>query len=358
METGTEPAVPEALEGTVISPREQPALSAFARAAVDAGTSAKTLRLYAAEWASFTAWCGEHGRVPLPATPETVTEYTAWCCYHRPLRDRGGAVIPDSAGISPPTARLALAAIRKAHENARLTVPYTKDALKVIKGYEKKLAQDRDPRARPRRVTPFTPENLAELTGPGLRGNQELIRLRDAALMYLDYSGATRISELVRVNVEDVRDEGDALVVAIYRLKNHTHSDVVIPQEHAPRTVAAIRDLIAALAEQGHVAGPLFPRISRTGKIGVPNYGPPDGRMTGFNAEKRIKLAAEAAGVEGRFTAHSGRRGFATRARQAGHDKLAITRHGNAWADNSTSVDVYIVEADARLLSPLRGVGV
>jgi hypothetical protein len=60
--------------------------------------------------------------------------------------------------------------------------------------------------------------------------------------------------------------------------------------------------------------------------------------------------------MEGRFTVHSGRRGFATQARLAGHDMLAIARHGG-WADNSTSLTKYIEEADGRRLNPLRGAG-
>ena len=69
-----------------------------------------------------------------------------------------------------------------------------------------------------------------------------------------------------------------------------------------------------------------------------------------------IRNAAREAGLEGKYTAHSGRRGIITQARLAGHDQLAIGRH-TGHADGSSSLMGYIEEVDRRRNSPLRGAG-
>src|SRR5215469_3037468 len=133
-----EPAVPEPIEGVIVRAPEPDELSEDTRAAVEAGTAESTLRKYAAHWKDFTGWCEEYGRTPLPATSNTVTEHVKWLCYDRPLRT------PN------------------------------KDL----------LSEARDPRAKPRRATPVTPATLAVLTGKGLEGEQDLIKVRDTALMW------------------------------------------------------------------------------------------------------------------------------------------------------------------------------
>ena len=37
--------------------------------------AAQTLKNYAADWKHFNAWCAEHGRRALPASPETTDFY-------------------------------------------------------------------------------------------------------------------------------------------------------------------------------------------------------------------------------------------------------------------------------------------
>lgn len=331
-------------------------LSAFARQAVDEGMSDSTRRKYAGDWRDFTQWCAESGRQPLPADPETLIEYTTYLCYHRPVRDRGGLIVPGAFGLSPSTVNRALSAIGYFHGLANIPYPRPKTATQVIRGYKKKLTEARDPRARPRKVTAITPKTLAEITGTGLEGAQELTRLRDAAMFYLNYAAATRASELVRVNIEDVREGEDCLIVAVYRMKTRTHSDVEIPEEGSPKTIAAIKRWIKVLAEHGRTVGPLFPRITKHGVIGG-GPGSPDGRIVEWSAGMRIKMAAEEAGLEGRYTVHSGRRGLATWARHNGADELDIGRHGG-WKDGSPALKGYIDDVDKSRRNPLRRAGI
>lgn len=334
-------------------------LSDAAREAVDAAMPANTRAAYERDLRQFAQWCADHGRSPLPATAETLTEYITWMCYSRPVTDRRGHVIPGRTGVAPATAQRAVAAIRTAHKKARIAPPWAEDAAGVIKGYARRLSDERDPRARPRQAFPMTPEHLAALTGPGLRGKQDLIRMRDTVMFFLDLHGATRASEIVLIDIEDVEDLPQGLDITVRRPKRKRSNQVKIPVEHAPECVRLTREWIQVLAEHGWTSGPLFPRIDKDGNIGAsPKPGAPDGRMTPTGAQYRIRLAREAAGLEDqRITFHSGRSGFATRARAAGHDRHDIAWQGD-WDPTSTAMDRYIRQVDPWIRSPLRGVGI
>ena len=156
-------------------------------------------------------------------------------------------------------------------------------------------------------------------------------------MLYLAYNTATRASELVRADIDGIAEHDWGLSVLLRRSKHGPFEDVPIPDEHAPAGVAAIRKWVAVLKDHGITSGPLFPRIDRAGVINPPRYrrGSPDGRISERQAERIVAAMAAEAGLEGRYTVHSARRGFATQARIAGHDKLAIARHGG-WADGST----------------------
>ncbi|GIH51632.1 hypothetical protein SAMN05421833_12946 [Microbispora rosea] len=71
-------AVPAVVDARPVHSAADLALSDAARAAVLAGMPESTRRAYARDWSAFTTWCAERGRVPLPATAETVTEYVTF----------------------------------------------------------------------------------------------------------------------------------------------------------------------------------------------------------------------------------------------------------------------------------------
>lgn len=344
----------------VITPADT--LSDHARQAVAAGKPPSTRRAYEHDWADFTAWCAQAGRQALPAAPETLVEYATYLCYFRPVRDRGKADTDGPPGLSPSSVQRALSAIRFFHDLAGTPLPAIKAVGEVLKGHRAKLAEARDPRARPRQVTALSPADLQKMTTAGLRDEHPLIQARDTAMIYLMFSAVTRVSELVLINIEDVARDERGLTIAVHRIKNSKYTDARILAADSPKTVAAVTEWIAVLAEHGRTSGPLFPRLDRKGNIGLPipgkkGPGAEDGRISERGAESRVDLAAGKAGIEGRVTVHSGRRGFATHARLAGHDRLAIGRHGG-WADRSPALDRYIDEADAERLNPLRGLGV
>ena len=341
-------------------PRRPPmaGLSALAKSALAAGMPDETLRVFKRGWDDFEAWCARAGRTSLPATSDTVTEYVTWLCY-------GYVSGKGVRGRSLTWIDQARWAISKAHEMADIDPPPMKKAVIVVKGYRAHLAQSKDRRAKPQQVTAITLASLQKLTDA--QDTDKLIGLRDRAMLLVNYSTATRVTELVGINIEDITDMPDGLLVSVYRRKTRRHDEVAIPDAYAPLAVKAIREWRAALAELGRTTGPLFVRIDKHGHVGASAYnthrkregepdGDADGRITPNAAERRIRRAAQIAGIDGRVTAHSGRRGLATEARKAGHDRIRIARHGG-WDDNSPVLSRYMEDADKWIDNPLKGAG-
>jgi len=351
-------------------------LSPRAEADVQAGIPASTRRAYNSDFTGFAAWCLETGRNPLPADAETVTEYLSHLKHTpRPSRKRSkpGQAAEPGKPYSPSSMDRVIAAIRTVHRAAGLPVPETKGARKVVAGYRAELSTADDDetrrRAQPNRVAAAVPtvlrRMLAELDRTTLRGK------RDAALLLLGHATAARGSELVALNISSVvRDpDGKGLVVSLYRkkIKKWTHTKVLYGSHPATCPVRAAEALLETMAKFGRTTGPLFVRIDRHGNVaakahvrqtakGPITVGSADGRMTAEAASDVIAAVAEDAEVEGRWRSHSLRRGFVTAAKAAGHDLVAIGRHGG-WTDGSKSLLAYIEEDDGWDSNPLVGIG-
>lgn len=327
-------------------------LSGAAREALAAGTADSTRRAYSSDWAEFTAWCTANARHPLPASPETVVEYVA--ALTTTPRPRTGRP------YSPSSIDRAVAAIRTAHTAADVMPPSTKGARIVLRGYRDRLARAKDPAAKARKAQPALPSALRAMLDTLDRNT--LIGRRDAAMLLLGYASAARVSELVALDLADVPETERGIEASVYRRKIKAFTDTAIPYGANPPTcpVRAVRALRQALADEGRVDGPLFVRIDRHGRIAPPMFrhgepiGDPAGRLTAQAAAQVVERAAEAAGLEGQWSGHSLRRGFATAARAAGHDLVRIGRHGG-WADGSKALLGYLEDSDRWEDTPVSG---
>ncbi|MFJ7137725.1 tyrosine-type recombinase/integrase [Streptomyces fungicidicus] len=352
MTTELAPASARTTVRTATAPDVDRHLTPAALQAVADGIPDSTRRAYLTDMTAFTAWCATVGRRPLPATPETLTEYVA----HLSLTPSARTGRP----LAPSSIERALAAIRTAHKAVALPVPETKGARKVLSGYRERLALTKDPAARPRKAAPATPDALREMLATLDRAT--LAGKRDAALLLFGYACAARVSELAALDQADIVDTEDGLLVNVYRRKLKRHDEVAVPYGSHPATcpVRAVRALLTALAAQERTAGPLFVRIDRHGRLAPPmtrhgqTIGDPDGRITPTAAAAVITRAADAAGFEGKWTGHSLRRGFATAARRAGHTLERIGRHGG-WADGSRALLGYMEEGDRWERNPVAG---
>ncbi|MER7130098.1 tyrosine-type recombinase/integrase [Streptosporangium saharense] len=328
------------------------ALSPAARAAVEAGMPASTRRAYAADWKGFTAWCTSVGRVALPTTAQTVTEYAAHLT-RAPSAKTGRPLAPSSI-------ERVLTAIRSMHKAADVVAPETSGARKVLAGRREELALAHDPAATVRKATPALPAEIRQMLA-GL-DRASLAGMRDAALVLLGYATAARSSELAALNIGDVVETPEGLVVTVYRRKIKKHTETAVPYGSNPATcpVRATRALVAALGEHGRTAGPLLVRMDRHGRLAPPirrggaTIGDLEGRMTAEAVADVVTRLAQAANLAGDWSGHSLRRGFATAARRQGHALERIGRHGG-WADGSRALLGYLEDADQWTDNPVVG---
>ncbi|MEV7427011.1 tyrosine-type recombinase/integrase [Streptomyces sp. NPDC091212] len=313
-------------------------LSPEAQAALAAGRADSTRRAYREDREAFVKWCAEHGEQPVPATQNLLVEYVTHLT--RTPRPRTGR--PSA----PSSLERMLSAITTMHAELDMPKPETKGARTVISGYKHQLALDKKPGGEQQRAKAALPPALRKMLDALDRDT--LIGKRDAAMLLLGYSAATRSSELVGLDIGEPVECDEGYLVKIYRVKMKKFTESAVPYGKTPATcpVRALRSLIGAMREEGRTEGPLFVRIDRHGRIAPPmkrlgkSIGDPSGRLTPDAASDVVERLAEAAGFEGRWRGHSLRRGFATAAQRGGAPMVKVARQGG-WADNSTSLARY-----------------
>ncbi|MFJ6069024.1 integrase [Streptomyces tendae] len=313
---------------------------------VKAGIADATRTAYEGHFKAFATWCATEGRRAIPAAGDSVSAYISHLT--RTPRQRTGRP------YGPATLDGIIAAIRTVHRDRKQPVPETKGARQVVAGYRKRLSEAKDPAARPNRATPAKRDLLRRAVRALDRTT--LVGKRDAALLLLGHACATRGGELVLCDIESITSDPEdrGILVKVYRkkLKRWQDVDVFYDEDTELCAVLATDDLIEALADEGHTAGPLFLRMDRWGYLAPPMQragqpiGDPSGRMTLEAASEIVQRAMARAGQPGRWRSHSLRRGFVNSARAAGADIVDIGRHGG-WADGSKALLGYIEEADA-----------
>ncbi|MFF4338063.1 site-specific integrase [[Kitasatospora] papulosa] len=348
VEEGRLPAIPEDRTPAVLLADEDPDawLPPEAEADVRAGIPKDTSRAYEGDMKQFAAWCEQVGRRVLPAAPQTVTAYLSY--LKRTPRERTGRP------YGPATMDRIIASIRSSHRAAGYKPPDTMGARKVVSGYRRELSEAQDPAATPKKASAADRAVLAEALSHLDRNT--LVGKRDAALMLLGHAIASRGSELAPLNwpgsFTDLPDGG--FIVRVYRKKRKKWQDVEVrpEQDQDLCTVTAVRDLVEALAHEGHTTGPLFVRIDQWGYMGAEMnrkgkpIGAPDGRISINGASDIVSRSIHRTGLPGKWTSHSLRRGLVKSARAAGADIVDIGRHGG-WDDRSKALIGYIDEEDS-----------
>jgi site-specific recombinase XerD len=143
---------------------------------------------------------------------------------------------------------------------------------------------------------------MAALAAPDAKG------LRDRALLLLGFAGAFRRSELVALDVDDLRETEGGLLVTIRRSKTD--------QEGQGRTIAIARGSVACpvravrnwLDVAAIAAGPVFRPVAKGGKVGTE-------RLSDKQVARTAKDFANRMGLDvSDFAGHSLRAGFLTSA--------------------------------------------
>lgn len=303
MDTSLIPSQPAA--GT-LSPHPSATLSAGlaqkARQYIGNSKSASTLRVYAAHWRTFAAFCDRHGVQALPATAATV------CAF----------LTTQAEGHKAATLTAKLSAIAYMHRVGKQPNPCdTAEVKEMLAGIRRTIG------TAPRRKKAITPAILRKMLSAlpdGLRGR------RDRAILLVGWASAMRRSELAAMRVEDITftDYGARILIPKSKTDQEGEGQYVQLErgEGELCPVAALRDWLSAAGIQ---SGAVFRGVDLlTGRMN-------NEAITGRQIARIVKDAAERVGESAHeFAGHSMRAGFVTSALAAGAAELDIaeqTRH-------------------------------
>ena len=265
--------------------------------------SEETRRVYASQWGQWTTWVSARGISQAPADPVLVAAY---------LLDRA------ERGAKVATVRLAKTAISAYHRDAGLADPTANEGVKRVMAGLARMG------ARPQRqATALTSEGLAAIqataylprTGPrGRRETQAQALARgtvDVAIAAVMRDGLLRRSEAAAITWADIEQAGDGsgrLTVNRSKTDQTAEGFVLYLGPVAMKALGVIRP--AHLNPASPVFGLSPKQISR-----------------------RIKAAAEAAGLEGAFSSHSARVGMARDLAASGCELPALMTAGR-WTSS------------------------
>lgn len=291
-----------------------------ADAYVRAAKSPATLRAYRADWQHFEAWCSGSGLASLPADPRTVALYLADCAGHAKVA----------------TIARRIAAISKAHQAAGHESPASmKHAAvsEVWKGIRRQHGVAQSVKA------PMLIDDVRRMVET-IPGRNELLAVRDRALLLIGFAGAFRRSELVALDVADARETADGLVITIRRSKTDQEGAgrrVALPYGSNPQT-CPVRAFRRWLEVSGITGGALFRSVNRHGQL-------QDGRLSDKAVALVVKRYAEAAGLDpDLYAGHSLRAGLATAAAIGGASERSIMQQ--TGHKSATMVRRYIRDAN------------
>lgn len=295
-----------------------------------------TSRAYAASWSRFEGFCVSEGVTALPSTRETVGRFIAW----RVRQGAGGSVSRD------------LAAIRSKHIERGFSDPCADPWVQRVGAGAKRGAAASRMMGEERLALPVSAvEKLLEIVpvSLGIRAGEEgsvstqrqlsqVLALRDAAIISLGLRLMRRGGELAAIKLTDVEARGDGITVTIRQSKtDQLGVGLRLPVEPSGAATCPVSLLQRWLVVR-HV---LVARGRGTDSLFVSSTG--TGLSTGAVASI-VRRAAAAAGLEGRFSAHSLRIGGATAALGAGAS-LAMIQSVGGWS--SDAVHRYLRPASA-----------
>ncbi len=261
--------------------------------------AANTIRSYRADFTIFEAWCNEQHRTALPASPGTVAAFVA----------------AQSKSAAPATVSRRRASIAKIHSLLELENP--------TRAEEVNLAAKRMYRQKGRRQ-----DQAFGLTAP-LKHRlvaacpNDLLGLRDRALISTGYDTLCRRSELVQLSIEDMEFNPDGSgTILVRRAKADQFGDGRLAYLSAATTRHINRWLEAANLD----GGPIF-RTIHGKRISSDALHP-------FSVPLILKSRAREAGLDeetiSKLSGHSMRVGAAQDMAAAGIDLVAIM-HAGGW---------------------------
>jgi integrase len=286
----------------------------------DGQRAAATRRAYASDWRQFSAWCGEAGRCPLPASGDTVALY----------------VVSLAQSRSVATIERRLTSITAEHLAVGQASPVDGAVRAVVTGVRRKIGVAQAAKAA------LSVDDLRAMVAELPAGP---LGARDRAVLVLGFASGLRRAELAALERRDVRIVGAGVVVTVRRSKTDQEGVGRELGVHRGRRVATcpVRALEAWLRERGNWPGPLFCRVVGRGRVERRGLAP--AAIAGI-----VQRAAASVGLDPTmYAGHSLRAGCVTAAAEAGAGEAAIMqrtghrstrvlrryiRHGTVFAVN------------------------
>ena len=301
-----------------------PLLSMKSKRRLSKSKADNTIKAYSSDWSDFSDWCAYHGVPDLPASPETIVNYV------NDLADdaRANTVSRRITAISENHIAAGFGRENPAKDGM------VRSAISAIRREKGTFQHGKTP------VLVETLYLLADCFG------DDIVSIRDKALILLGFAGAFRRSELVRIQMDELNFAPQGMTIFVPHAKGDQlghGATIAIPYAPDPEicAVRAVEQWI--LAAQIHY-GPLFRGFKRNLEV----------RRDQLNDKSVALIVKKYAGMAGfnpdDFAGHSLRRGFATSAAQHDIDALTImrqTRHksekmvhryieqGNIFKDNA-----------------------
>ena len=301
-----------ATESVAATANLREALSETAHSYAAGAAAENTKRAYSGDWADFTVWCQRMGCQGLPADPVTLAEYIADMAQR---------------GYKPSTINRRCSAIARAHRLAEFPTPLVGVAKETMAGIRRQLG------VAPRQKEPVTVADLRMMCNSQ---PEDLRGIRDRAILLVGFAGALRRSELVGLDVGDVKPADAGTVLTLRRSKTDQEGagrEVGIPYG-SHRETCPVRSLQKWLEVAEIDEGPIFRPINRHGTVGP-------GRLSDRSVALVVQRAAKRADLDPAiFAGHSLRAGLATAAAAAGvseHDIARTTGHRSVAGCAGTS---------------------
>jgi len=241
----------------------------------------ETRRLYAADWAGFTAWCRQHQQRPLPSPPETVAAYLAslsTSLVPGALARRAAAIADrhrSTDHLSPCAdegVRAVLRATRAAHRTAAAVTAGTEGRAVGRLAVGRSRVRAAHPSAFQRAGGTRSAGEAAQLARMAARCPGDLAGLRDRALLLLAAAGIGG-DQLLALDREHVHLTDPQLALRLSG--SEPEAGLVIPR-HAAAATCPVRALDNWIRISDTRFGPLFRKVDRWGNV-EPQRLRPDG---------------------------------------------------------------------------------
>ncbi len=290
-----------------------------------------TEQAYKGDWKHWLSWCQDQRRNPMPASAQDVLDY----------------LLDYAESLKPSTLERRLITIGKAHKSFDYKSPTRDERVKkAFKGLIRTYGR------RTKRATPLVATDMrAMIDALNDCPDDDLLAIRDKALLLIGWFGAFRQSELVAIKVEDISEHNDD-EICIHIGKSKTDQSGEGHQKWLTSQKDPSYCPVLAISQWKAVAkvssGPLLRAVGRWGHVGETSLRPQA-------ITDSIRRVAELAGYEkSMYSGHSLRRGFCVQAALNGatlDEIMAQTHH----RDIST-VMRYIEEANSRRRNAVRKV--